>query len=109
MIKYSVTAKYKLNYPRYPDMLEVGMVEGPLSWNRAHFGGWAISSSPLIIGADLTDTALLEAIVPILANPEAIKINQVRCPRAPGRCQTPLHCSDLENNHKGGKYVWMRY
>ena len=36
------------------DMLEVGMVEEPLNspellWNRAHFGGWAVSSSPLVI------------------------------------------------------------
>ena len=36
------------------DMLEVGMVEEPLNspellWSRAHFGGWAVSSSPLVI------------------------------------------------------------
>ena len=65
----------------YPDMLEVGMVEEPLNspellWNRAHFGGWAVSSSPLILGADLSDAALMAKIAPIITNSEAIAINQ---------------------------------
>ena len=51
----------------YPDMLEVGMVEEPLNspellWNRAHFGGWAVSSSPLVLGADLSDAGLMAKI-----------------------------------------------
>ena len=91
------------------DMLEVGMVEEPLNspellWNRAHFGGWAVSSSPLVIvtrtppsllwfalrarmvasvmvavfeqGADLSNTTLLKQIVPIIANTEALEVNQ---------------------------------
>ena len=57
------------------------MVEEPLNspellWNRAHFGGWAVSSSPLILGADLSDTALMAKIAPIITNSEAIAINQ---------------------------------
>ena len=64
------------------DMLEVGMVEEPanspeLLWNRAHFGGWAVSSSPLILGVDLSDTKLLQKIAPIITNTEAIEVNQV--------------------------------
>ena len=91
------------------DMLEVGMVEEPLNspellWNRAHFGGWAVSSSPLVIvtrtppsllwfaprarmiasvmvavfeqGADLSNTTLLKQIIPIIANTEALDVNQ---------------------------------
>ena len=91
------------------DMLEVGMVEEPLNspellWSRAHFGGWAVSSSPLVIvtrtppsllwfalrarmvasvmvavfeqGADLSNTTLLKQIIPIIANTEALEVNQ---------------------------------
>eukprot|EP01052_Picozoa_sp_SAG31_P025121 SAG31_NODE_2184_length_6244_cov_3.004882_3_plen_224_part_00 len=64
-----------------PVLLECGMVEEPrdspdLLWNRAHFGAWAISSSPLVLGADLSNTTLLKQILPIIGNPEAIEINQ---------------------------------
>jgi hypothetical protein len=62
-------------------MLEVGMVVEPLGspelrWNRAHFGGWAVSSSPLILGADLSDSLLMAKISPIITNTEAISVNQ---------------------------------
>ena len=53
-------------------MLEVGLVEGPLSWNRAHFGGWAVSSSPLVLGADLSDSALLSKIAPRMLNTRGV-------------------------------------
>lgn len=64
----------------YPDMLEVGRVQAPAegafhSWNRAHFGGWIITSSPLILGLALTD-ANLAPVMDIISNEEAIKINQ---------------------------------
>jgi hypothetical protein len=36
-----------------------------------------VSSSPLILGADLSDAALLQKIAPIITNAEAIAINQV--------------------------------
>ena len=62
-------------------MLEVGRVEAPIpgaffSWNRAHFGGWCIVSSPLILGLELTDHEL-GPVLDILGNVEAIAINQV--------------------------------
>ena len=38
--------------------------------NRAHFGAWAVSSSPLIIGADISNETLLETIMPIIGNTE---------------------------------------
>lgn len=60
----------------YPDMLEVGQVQGSAEWNRAHFGAWCIVSAPLILGLDLTQTDKLAAIVPFITNPEAIAVNQ---------------------------------
>jgi len=59
----------------YPDMLEVGRVQGSLEWNRAHFGAWCIVSAPLILGVELT-TANLEPIIPIISNTEALAVNQ---------------------------------
>ena len=76
-------------------MLEVGLVEGPLSWNRAHFGGWAVSSSPLVLGADLSDSALLSTIAPIITNTEAIAVNQAWAGH-PGRL--------IGGHGYGGKY-----
>jgi alpha-galactosidase len=65
----------------YPDMLEVGRVAAPtpesfLSWNRAHFGAWCVTSSPLILGLDITDDAKLAPILDIIGNPDAIAVNQ---------------------------------
>ena len=51
-------------------------LQTPLRWNRAHFGAWAVSSSPLVIGADISDTALMAKVGPIISNTEAIAINQ---------------------------------
>lgn len=64
----------------YPDMLEVGRVTEPspgtfLSWNRAHFGAWCVTSSPLILGLELTDAAL-QPILDVIGNSEAIAVNQ---------------------------------
>lgn len=67
----------------YPDMLEVGVMNTqssvpPLSVTeaRSHFGAWAIVSSPLIIGANVTDAPTMEFIWPIISNTEAIAVNQ---------------------------------
>jgi len=61
----------------YPDMLEVGRVQGAsFAWQRAHFGAWCVVSAPLVLGLDLTDTANLASVVPIVTNPEAIAVNQ---------------------------------
>ena len=61
-------------------MLEVGQVQAPAedafySWNRAHFGAWCITSSPLIIGIALTDEKLAP-VIDIIGNKEAIAVNQ---------------------------------
>jgi hypothetical protein len=61
----------------YPDMLEVGRVMGgDYHWNRAHFGAWCVTSSPLVLGLDITNSTILGPVVDIVTNPEAIKINQ---------------------------------
>lgn len=63
-----------------PDMLEVGRVVAPsngsfYTWNRAHFGAWCIVSAPLILGLALTDE-LLDPVLDIIGNAEAIAVNQ---------------------------------
>lgn len=68
----------------YPDMLEVGVTNsqrpglGTLTFAeaRTHFGAWCLVSAPLVIGMDLTDTDKLAEVWPILANEEAISVNQ---------------------------------
>eukprot|EP00931_Biecheleriopsis_adriatica_P060406 TRINITY_DN36279_c0_g1_i1.p1 TRINITY_DN36279_c0_g1~~TRINITY_DN36279_c0_g1_i1.p1 ORF type:complete len:429 (-),score=54.60 TRINITY_DN36279_c0_g1_i1:155-1441(-) len=64
----------------YPDMLEVGRVAEPRpgafhSWNRAHFGAWCVISAPLILGMELSDDKI-NTVLDIIANEEAIKVNQ---------------------------------
>jgi len=69
----------------YPDMLEVGCRHGPggtgdpgLSFveMRSHFGAWAIVSSPLTLSHDLLDDGVMDMVWPVIANKEAIAINQ---------------------------------
>ena len=61
----------------YPDMMEVGRIEGgDVNWSRAHFGAWCVVSAPLVLGLDLGDHDALAAIAPFLTNPEAIAVNQ---------------------------------
>jgi hypothetical protein len=43
---------------------------------RSHFGAWAITSSPLIIGMNVSDDPTVDAFWTILSNTEAITINQ---------------------------------
>jgi len=59
----------------YPDMMEVGRMASVLE-DRAHFGAWVITSSPLILGYDLNDEATTDKVWDIITNREAIAINQ---------------------------------
>jgi len=59
----------------YPDMMEVGRMAN-FAEDRAHFGAWVITSSPLILGYDLNDEASTDKIWSIISNKEAIAINQ---------------------------------
>jgi alpha-galactosidase len=60
----------------YPDMLVVGDMIGKYYESRAHFGAWCVTSSPLILSFDLTNTALLKDVWSIIAHKEAIAVNQ---------------------------------
>lgn len=71
-----------------PDMLEVGNTRPPggaaqrappltVNESRAHFGLWAVTSSPLVLGHDVTNASMTAAVWDILSNTEAIRVNQV--------------------------------
>ena len=67
----------------YPDMLEVGNYNTqhlnvpPMNFSesRTHFGAFAIVSSPLVLGFDVTNATTLDAVWPIIANAEVLAIN----------------------------------
>eukprot|EP00051_Salpingoeca_urceolata_P017088 m.230243 g.230243 ORF g.230243 m.230243 type:complete len:471 (+) comp18858_c1_seq2:4808-6220(+) len=59
----------------YPDMLQVGRLETVVE-SRTHFAGWAVTSSPLILGFDLTDPAVYDAMYPVVSNPLVLSVNQ---------------------------------
>jgi hypothetical protein len=59
----------------YPDMLEVGNLAA-FEESRTHFGAWCIVSSPLILGHDITNDTITDAVWEIIANKEAIAVNQ---------------------------------
>jgi alpha-galactosidase len=62
----------------YPDMLEVGCGGSGLTFaeTRSHFGAWCIVSSPLTLSHDLGDDKVVDTIWPLIANVEAIAVNQ---------------------------------
>ena len=95
-----------------PDMLEVGNGGMTLAEYKTHFGLWAISKAPLIIGCDIRSMA--DEIKNILTNPEVIAINQdklgqqghkiKRTPiKLPDNYQPPLSSSELELIDCNGK------
>jgi alpha-galactosidase len=52
-------------------MLQVGQVSpNTQEANQAHFGAWAIVSSPLILGMNLSDQAAMDVSWPIVTNKE---------------------------------------
>ena len=65
-------------------MLEVGVAPGlhkgevalTFAEARAHFGAWCVVSSPLVLGLDVRDAAVMDANWPIISNTEAIAVNQ---------------------------------
>mmetsp|Transcript_19333 Transcript_19333/g.31793 ORF Transcript_19333/g.31793 Transcript_19333/m.31793 type:complete len:457 (-) Transcript_19333:1017-2387(-) len=59
----------------YPDMLEVGRLPN-FEEDRAHFGAWVITSSPLILGHDMANETTMKRIWPIISNKRLIEINQ---------------------------------
>ena len=79
-------AEAGLSYPgcwAYPDMLEVMQTNSqgkmpllsPIE-SRSHFGMWAILSSPLILGFDVTNATLMDAAWPFITNKDVVAVNQ---------------------------------
>lgn len=104
----------------YPDMLEVaagGCEQQPpgtcgsstserrvgglsLNESQAHFGAWAIVSSPLILGHDLTNESTYDAAWPVVSNPDVIAINQAWAGDAGRRVQqSKTLLTDLTTYH----------
>lgn len=59
----------------YPDSVQSGSFKR-LEEDRTNFGAWCITSSPLILGMDVTNRTALDRIWDIVSNPEAIAVNQ---------------------------------
>ena len=65
-------------------MLEVGVTAGLHKGEvdlthaeaRAHFGAWAITSSPLVLGLDVRNASVMDGVWDIISNREAIAVNQ---------------------------------
>lgn len=79
-------AAANLSFPgcwAYADMLEVGVTPGlhrnetGLTWteSRSHFGAWAITSNPLVLGLDVRNDTTMDAVWPIISNTEALAVN----------------------------------
>jgi len=62
----------------FPDGLQAGRFSGP--WNasedRYAFGMYCVTSSPLVLGHNITDGATNDRVWPVVANVEAIAVNQ---------------------------------
>eukprot|EP00039_Didymoeca_costata_P012683 m.183776 g.183776 ORF g.183776 m.183776 type:complete len:595 (+) comp15549_c0_seq4:133-1917(+) len=63
----------------YPDMMQVGNFNGPEPTRTfeemSHFGLWSIVSSPLVLGFNLSDSAIVDRVWPIITNTHALEIN----------------------------------
>jgi len=60
----------------YGDMLVLGSPGVTFEEGRTQFGAWAILSSPLILTLNLTDGELMRLWLPVVANEQAIAVNQ---------------------------------
>jgi Alpha galactosidase A len=82
-------AQQNLSYPScwaFPDALEIGVYNGPggptgdsgLSYieARSQMGAWCVTSSPLILGIDMTNNTAMDQVWDIITNTEAIAINK---------------------------------
>mmetsp|Transcript_71242 Transcript_71242/g.87389 ORF Transcript_71242/g.87389 Transcript_71242/m.87389 type:complete len:428 (-) Transcript_71242:1030-2313(-) len=65
----------------YPDMLEVGNFPPQLNasvedMDQSHFSAWAVVSSPLILGFDLTNENIINRVWPVITNKEVLNVSQ---------------------------------
>ena len=59
----------------YGDMLEVGRLASAAE-DRAHFAGWCVASSPLVLGVDLANATQRARAVAVAAHARANAVNQ---------------------------------
>lgn len=57
-------------------MLQVGAPNMTYNEWRTHFAAWCVTSAPLILGFDLSNTELLKKVAPIITNSHALAVNQ---------------------------------
>jgi len=79
----NAAAVRNLSFPgcwAYGDMLEVGVLRDgerlTPAENRAHFAAWCVTSSPLTLSHDVADPEANAAVWDLIANEEAILVNQ---------------------------------
>ena len=68
----------------YPDMLEVGRMEGTgqssvamsEAESSSHFAGWSIVSAPLVLGFDLSNATRMKLVWPYISNRRAMAVSQ---------------------------------
>lgn len=68
----------------YADMLEIGVtnLQGRMphilthAESRSHFAMWAVTSTPLVLGMDLTNATMLDAVWDVITNTEVIAVHQ---------------------------------
>ena len=65
----------KPNCWAYPDAVQSGSFR-TFEEDRSNFGAWCVSSSPLILGTNITHAASMARVIPILTNEEAIAVNR---------------------------------
>eukprot|EP00928_Gymnodinium_smaydae_P012041 TRINITY_DN14393_c0_g8_i1.p1 TRINITY_DN14393_c0_g8~~TRINITY_DN14393_c0_g8_i1.p1 ORF type:complete len:574 (-),score=60.91 TRINITY_DN14393_c0_g8_i1:567-2246(-) len=73
-----INAKPPLSMPgcwAYADSVQTGTYSR-LEEDRSHFGAWCITSSPLVLGMDITNSGAVERVWHIITNTEAIAVNQ---------------------------------
>ena len=83
--KYADTLLSRPGCWAYPDMLEIGCEHGPGGddvaglndqESRSHFASWCIISSPLTLSMDVNNATIMDDVWGLVANPEAIEVNQ---------------------------------
>ena len=81
--------------------------------DRSHFSAWAITSSPLVLSADLANRTTLERMWVVISNAEVIAVNQAWAGEAGRLVRTlPALGSGSFNNtakngsYEPGSYVW---
>lgn len=118
-------AAANLSFPgcwAYADMLEVGVSPGlhkgetglTFTEARSHFGAWAVTSNPLILGLDVRNETLMASMWDIVSNTEALYVNSNWAGSSGNRIMaspenvTWAPCGWYENCTAGAWEVWSK-